>query len=86
MKISRPVLGFVASAILLLLGSVGTVVAQQGSLKLTFAPLWRKVLFYSSAALWVISLIGVLVSLIWWIAAVVEARRSGRTTRTASTS
>ena len=83
MKISRPVLGFLASAILLILGSIGSGVASHG-VKLTFALMWRKVLWCSSAALWEVSLIGVLVSLIWWIAAAGEARRKGNTTCTAS--
>jgi hypothetical protein len=87
MKIARsdlPVFAFVASAMLLLLGSIGHVVADQGSVKLTFAPLWRIGLSCAFDAVGQVSLIGVLFSLLWWIATAVEARSKGKTTCTAS--
>ena len=85
MKISLPIRGFVSSAMLVLLGSVGQVVASQGGLKLAFAPLWRKKCWCSSLALELIGLIGVLVSLLCWIATNDKARRRDGTARTAST-
>ena len=75
MKISRPVLRFAESAIAFALGFLGIVVALGGPLKIQFAPVWRQLLYYSSLALAATGLVAMLISLIWWIAADLKARR-----------
>lgn len=77
MRVSRPVWRFAASGISAALGFIGlrAFVPLKGQDDI---PMWHTVICFSCLALMVVGLIGLLVSLVWWVTAEVLARRKSK--------